>query len=148
MTKSIADLHLEMVGDIQKCFLAFLQKQVPEADFSQELSEWVISVLLPLHIDLRQSPSNKVFSSAKKNQSFYLSFQHAQFIETYTIDNQFSKEDALIELITLSLLPHKNLRTITRQVRGKSAKDIQVMLDIKLVGPMKWHEKRTDNAAA
>jgi hypothetical protein len=148
MTKNIADLHLEMMGDIQKYFLAYLQNLTPPANDNQEPPGWAVSVLLPLHINLRRSPGKKLISSAEKNQPFYLSSQQAQTIKTFATDNHLTQETALIELIRLSLLPHKNLKTISRLLRGKSVKDVQVTLEIKLVGPLKWDEKHTDNPAA
>jgi hypothetical protein len=147
MTTSIADLHLEIVGDMQKCFYAYLRNLDPSDDFSQEQG-WTVSVLLHLHINLRQSPDNKLISSAEKNQPFYLSSQHAQFIETYATDNYFTREAALTALIKLSLHDHKNLRIINRLVRGKSAGDTHVTLDFELVGPMEWHERYTDDPTA
>jgi hypothetical protein len=148
MTKSIEDLHLEIVGDLQKCFLAYLQKLAPTADFSHEPPGWVVSVLLPLRVSLRRSPGNKLILTVEKRQILYLSSQQAQVIKTYTKDNRLTKATAIVKILKLSLLTHKNLRTITALEQAEYGKNVTAFLDIKLLGKIKWDEKHADNTAA
>ncbi len=149
MTNNLAELHVEILGDIQDCLTVFLQKQSSGTDVTQispkQSGAWV---RLPLRSSLLQSPGNKILSQVElKLQSLFFSPQEVHNIRTYTADNHLSEEAALIALINLSLQDHTHLRAITRivQVRRKTAKARPVKIHIQLVGPMEWHEKLADN---
>lgn len=147
MTNNRTDLYIQMVGDIpERLHLAVLKLSSSVIQAPPE--QLAVLVTLPLRINFLRHPGNKLISSVEKKQTFLFTPQEVHTIETYAANSHRSKEDALKELVTVSLQEHTLLREIIVKARRKPSKETHIEVAVQLWGPISWNEKRADITTA
>ncbi len=137
MAEKVINLFCNAVQGLDPQIHAFLQNFDQSKERVTLLTEQrSVLVRLPIRINLRYLPGNKILSSLEKVQYLSLNSQEIKSLKTYTSEKELSREEGLLELIKKIISDHKDIQTIMQEHSSKK----QVVVELELWSEMAWQE--------